>query len=67
MISTPEYAAYFCSYQVPTVVVELRDALLDSGDNFSSRYFAKKKLVEWKAFVDTVRIKNVDLEDKFLF
>ena len=27
----------------------------------------KNKLVEWKALVDTVGIKNADLEDKFLF
>ena len=27
----------------------------------------RNKLVEWKAFVDTVRIKSADLEDKFLF
>ena len=27
----------------------------------------KNKLVEWKALVDTVGIKSVDLEDKFLF
>ena len=26
----------------------------------------KNKLVEWKALVDTVGIKSVDLEDKFL-
>ena len=27
----------------------------------------KKKFGEWKALVDTVRIKSADLEDKFLF
>ena len=27
----------------------------------------KNRLVEWKAFVDTVEIKSADLEDKFLF
>ena len=27
----------------------------------------KNKIVEWKAFVDTVRIESSDLEDKFLF
>ena len=27
----------------------------------------KNKLVEWKALVNTVGIKSVDLEDKFLF
>ena len=27
----------------------------------------RNKLVEWKAFVDAVRIKSADLEDKFLF
>ena len=30
-------------------------------------YDIKKKLVEWKAPVDTVGIKSADLEDKFLF
>ena len=28
---------------------------------------AKIKLVEWKALVDTIGIKSVNLEDKFLF
>ena len=27
----------------------------------------KTKLVEWKALIDTMRIKSADLEDKFLF
>ena len=27
----------------------------------------QNKLVEWKAFVDTVRIKSADLKNKFLF
>ena len=27
----------------------------------------KNKLVEWRAFVDTVGIQSADLEDKFLF
>ena len=30
-------------------------------------YDIRKKLVEWKAPVDTVGIKSADLEDKFLF
>ena len=42
-LSTPEYATYLCPYQVPIVVVELRNAFLDSGDNFSSWYFARSK------------------------
>ena len=46
--STPDYTAHFCSYQVPTVVFESRDVLLDSGDNFSSRYFAKKNYLSEK-------------------
>ena len=27
----------------------------------------KSKLVKWKAFVNTVAIKNADFKDKFLF
>lgn len=39
--SSPEYAACFYSYRVPLVVVEMRYALLNSCDDFSSRYFAR--------------------------
>ena len=39
--SMPEYAPYFYSYQVPLVIIELRNALLNSSDNFSWQYFAR--------------------------
>lgn len=39
--SSLEYAACFYSYRVPLVVVEMRNALLNSCDDFSSRYFAR--------------------------
>ena len=46
--STPEYAAYFCSYQMHTIVVELRDTLLNSSDNFGS--ILRGALVNFRPF-----------------
>ena len=63
--STPEYAAYFCSYQMPTIVVELRDTLLNSSDNFGS--ILRGALVNFRPFSKPLRSSaDNSLEEGFM-
>jgi len=47
--------------------VELRYGLVDGNVKNNNNKNKNTKLVEWKAFVDTLMIKSADLKNEFLF